>query len=81
MDEINKMIKDLDRDTEKEIAEIKELQICFQKCSNILKNIVKLLEELNNEDDEEKADKIMKKVELKSAEFMVQMIKINKFNK
>lgn len=81
MDEINKMIKDLDRDTEKEIAEIKELQICFQKCSNILKNIVKLLEDLNNEDDEEKAEKIMKKVELKQAEFMVQMIKINKFNK
>lgn len=81
MDEINKMIKDLDKDTEKEIAEIKELQICFQKCSNILKNIVKLLEDLNNEDDEEKAEKIMKKVELKQAEFMVQMIKINKFNK
>lgn len=79
MDEINK--KDLDRDTEKEIAEIKELQICFQKCSNILKSIVKLLEDLNNEDDEEKAEKIMEKVELKQAEFMVQMIKINKFNK
>lgn len=81
MDEINKMIKDLDRNTEKEIAEIKELQICFQKCSNILKNVVKLLEDLNNEDNEEKAEKIMEKVELKQAEFMVQMIKINKFNK
>lgn len=81
MDEINKMIKALDRDNEKEIAEVKELQGCFQKCSNILKNVVKLLEELNKEDDEEKAEKIMKRVELKTAEFMVQMIKINQFNK
>lgn len=81
MDEINKMIKALDRDNEKEIEEIKELQGYFQKCSNILKNVVKLLEELNKEDDEEKAEKIMKRVELKTAEFMVQMIKINQFNK
>lgn len=75
------MIKEMDKETEKEINEIKELQLCFQKCSNILKETIKLMEDLSKEEDEEKMNKIMKKIEQKQGAFMVQMIKINKFNK
>lgn len=75
------MIKEMDRETEKEINEIKELQLCFQKCSNILKETIKLMEDLSKEEDEEKMNKIMEKIEQKQGAFMVQMIKINKFNK
>lgn len=75
------IIKGIDKETEKEINEIKELQLCFQKCSNILKEVVKLMEELAKEDDEEKMNKILEKVEQKQGAFMVQMIKINKLNK
>ena len=46
------MIKEMDKETEKEINEIKELQLCFQKCSNILKETIKLMEDLSKEEDE-----------------------------
>ncbi len=75
------MIKEMDKETEKEINEIKELQLCFQKCSNILKETIKLMEDLSKEEDEEKMNKIIEKIEQKQGVFMVQMIKINKFNK
>ena len=63
-----------------EIEEIKAMQVCFEKSSNILKSIIKLLEELEKEENKEKAQKIAEKIEEKQAMFMVQLLKIDKFN-
>lgn len=63
----------------KEVEQIKEMQRCFQKCADILGKVVKLTEELEKEEDEEKMKKIESKIEENTGLFMVQMLKINSF--
>ena len=68
---------------DKDKEELIELQNTFQKCADILKDAIKIvetMEQMNQGENKEKYKKLYDKLEEKLGLFMVQMIKISKFS-
>ncbi len=62
-----------------DIEDLKKFQSTFQKCADILGEIIKLSEGLDEEQDEEKVKEINSKIEEKTGLFAIQMLKISNF--
>lgn len=62
-----------------DVEKIKEMKTCFEKCTEVLKKIIELMDKLDKEDDEEKMKQIQNKIEEKTGVFVVQMLKISSF--
>lgn len=64
-----------------DIENLKKLQVCFVKTSDILNELIELMEKLEKEQDKEKCKEIEKQIDDKEDDFLLQMIKISKFEK
>ena len=73
---IQRRSNEMDKDREK----ILELQKTFQQCADILGDALKIVDKMENTEDKKEYEKLDNKLEEKLGLFMVQMIKINKFN-
>lgn len=62
-----------------DVAKIKEMKTCFEKCTEALEKIIELMDKLDKEEDEEKMKQIQNEIEEKTGVFVVQMLKINSF--
>ena len=62
-----------------DVEKIKEMKICFEKCTEALEKIIELMDKLDKEEDEEKMKQIQNEIEEKTGVFVVQMLKINSF--
>ena len=64
-----------------DIENLKKMKFFYEKCADIIGEIIELMDKLEKEENEEKMEQITNEIEEKTGMYVVQMLKLNSFLK